>query len=46
MRMPAPARLSDIPDVRYMSLRDETLLERLNALNPLRQIDLDGNDES
>lgn len=29
-----------------MSLRDETLLERLNALNPLRQFDLDGNDES
>lgn len=46
MRAASTARLSDIPDVRYMSLRDETLLERLNALNPLRQFDLDGNDES
>jgi len=46
MRAQAPARLADVPDVRYMSLRDETLLERLNAFNPLRQLNLDGNDES
>ena len=46
-RMPhlAPIReerrvaLADVPDVRYMTLRDETLLERLNALNPLQQIE-------
>jgi hypothetical protein len=29
--------LHDVPEVRYMTLRDETLLERLNALNPIRQ---------
>lgn len=46
-RMPqmAPLRdarrvaLSDVPDVRYMTLRDETLLERLNSLNPLQGIE-------
>lgn len=44
MRTQAPARLSDVPDVRYMSLRDETLLERLNAFNPLRQLDRNDNE--
>lgn len=39
--------LDDVPDVRYMTLRDETLLERLNALNPLQQIEnfIDGNND-
>lgn len=31
------ARLTDVHGVPVMSLRDETLLERLTALNPLRQ---------
>jgi hypothetical protein len=31
--------LTDVPEVRYMTLRDETLLERLNALNPLQGIE-------
>lgn len=54
-RMPqlAPLRdtrrvaLSDVPEVRYMTLRDETLLERLNSLNPLQGIEdfIDGNRE-
>jgi hypothetical protein len=46
-RMPqlAPLRdtrriaLSDVPQVRYMTLRDETLLERLTSLNPLQGIE-------
>jgi hypothetical protein len=49
MRDARRVALADVPEVRYMTLRDETLLERLNALNPLRQFENlrdRGNDET
>lgn len=39
IRETAGPRLADIPEVRYLELRDATLLERLNEFNPLRQND-------